>query len=841
MKKIAGWGVAFCIASAGLSLASCKKAGSQAQPKAASSLNERSPNESHGAHPEGQLAHGAIQLKAASGLLDVSVLETGTIRLRFRKNAQAHVPPSFALDPAYVPTLPPYRVKKAAKSTTISTKEMSVTIETQPLTITQRDAKGNTVMRQEAQRLWEIQQPGAETGPQLRFSLDENERVYGLGDKAKGHDRRGHSFEMWNTDAFGWKVDQDPLYKSFPVFVFMDGSESHGLFIDTPTRAQVDVGKSRREWLEYTVAQGEAVDVYLLAGPHPKQVIERNTQITGRTPLPPYWSLGFHMSRYGYLSEAEVRGVVRRFKENKIPLDAIWLDIDFQDQNAPFTVNRKAFPHFEKMVADFAAEGVRTVAITDLHIKSYQGQGLPSGYLPFDEGSAGDHFIRSPSGEGYFEGEVWPGKSVFPEFTRAKTRAFWGDLYAEFVAAKVAGFWNDMNEPALFNVPEKTMPETLHHRLDDGTTVEHQVIHNALGALNVRATFEGVRRLAPNDRPFTLTRAAYSGAQRYSASWTGDNLATYEHLKATIPNLTNLGVSGYHFVGADVGGFEGCPSAELLASWMELGAFQPFYRNHSNKGSCKREPWVFGELMTERMKRAVERRQRFLPYIYSVFDEAARTGVPMMRPLWLEYPEDSTLQDTDTLFLVGEDLLVAPRLREDDAAYEITLPQEGFYDMQTGELYPSGGELLVQSPLYDSLRLYARRGAILPLGPQAENHRAQLTIAVFPGEDCRGTLYWDDGTSLAYQHGQWRRWEMTCDVSEGKISIDVAQSSPVASGSFSTWWKEVNLVVYGVPTAPTSLVHSEIGRLFANHDRAVGTASATFVNAGSGFSVTLSR
>jgi alpha-glucosidase len=454
------------------------------------------------------------------------------------------------------------------------------------------------------------------------------------------------------------------------------------------------------------------------------------------------------------------------------------------------------------MIADFKASGVQTISITDLHVKSYLH--LPSvGYAPYDTGAAGDHFIHGPNG--FFEGKVWPGASVFPEFTREKTRAWWGGLYSGFVAQGVAGFWNDMNEPSVF-VDAKTLPEDVQHRLDDGTSASHTLIHNVYGMLNARATYEGVRRLRPEVRPFILTRAAYAGAQKYAASWTGDNTADRSHLAVTIPQLLSLGLSGYPFNGADVGGFVGCPDAELFAEWMELGALQPFFRNHSAKDACRREPWLFGAAIEARARKAVERRYRLLPYLYTSFEEAARTGAPVMRPLWLEYPNDSTTYGVDNAYLLGRDLLVAPRLVAGNGRYRVTLPTgaAGWYDTETFALVP-GGVHEIESPAADSVRLFARAGAIIPEAPVVQNTQqlpqGPLTLTVWPGADCSGSLYLDDGATFAFQVGKFRRVRLTCEQSEKWFSV---QGS--STGDFAPWWKELRLVLHAVPRAPQTVV-----------------------------------
>lgn len=735
--------------------------------------------------------------------------------------------PSFAVEPDALQHGVTPQIEESESLVLLRTEQALLRIDKKPLRFRLLNPAGEVVADEALHVTWN------DPGVRLDFGLKEGERVFGLGDKVPGFDRRRHAFELWNTDAYEWKVDTDPLYKSLPFWLCLREGRAHAVFVDHPARANVDVGKRQTDVIAYESKAADALDVYLFASVEPKRVLEAYTALTGRTPLPPLWALGHHQSRYGYLSEGEVRGVVARLQKDQIPVDAVWLDIDYQAENAPFTVNTKAFPTFAKMIGDFKASGVQTVSITDLHVKSYQR--LPSaGYAPYDTGAAGDHFIHGP--DGFFEGKVWPGASVFPEFTREKTRAWWGGLYSGFVAQGVAGFWNDMNEPSVF-VDAKTLPEDVQHRLDDGTTASHTLIHNAYGSLNARATYEGVRRLRPDVRPFILTRAAYAGAQKYAASWTGDNTADRSHLAVTIPQLLNLGLSGYPFNGADVGGFVGCPDAELFAEWMELGALQPFFRNHSAKEACRREPWVFGAAIEARARKAVERRYRLLPYLYTSFEEAARTGVPVMRPLWLEYPNDSATDVVDNAYLLGRELLVAPKLVAGNVRYRVTLPTgvAGWYDTETLALV-SGGVHEVAGSLADSVRLFARAGAIIPEAPVVQSTQqapqGPLTLTVWPGADCSGSLYLDDGSTFAFQTGKFRRVRLTCEEADKSLAV---QGS--STGDFAPWWKELRLVLHAVPRAPQTVVDESGAKLAHVYDAAKKTLTVTLPHGRADFRV----
>ncbi len=771
------------------------------------------------------------EIDTAEGRVRVSALSGGAFHVRLSRHPEEgmrdalRAPPpewgSFAVDPAAL-TPAPYSVDTSDPGrVVVRAGGAALQIKRSPLQLALLDAAGQVVAQEAAPVAWERE------GASLAWQLAEGEHVYGLGDKAGGFDRRGHAFQLWNYDAYGWTPASDPLYKSIPFLIFLHDGRAHALFIDNASRAQLDVGAADPGRLAYHAERAPALDLYLFPGPDAKAILGAYSALTGRTPLPPRWALGYHQCRYSYASEQDARTVAARLDADGIPVDVIWLDIDYQDGYAPFTVNRAAFPNFAAMISDFAATGLNTVLITDPHIPRRPG------YAPYDEGSRGDHFVRMPDGE-LFIGRVWPGMSVFPEFTLSRTRAWWGRLYRQFVDDGAAGFWNDMNEPALLGQP-KTMPDVVVHRLDDGRTLDHVAVHNAYGHLNARATYEGVLALRPDRRPFVLTRAAYAGTQRWAATWTGDNSATREHLAFTIPQLSNLGVSGYAFAGADVGGFLGCPYTEadpaLLAEWIELGALQPFFRNHSGRDTCRREPWVQGAALEQRIRAAIERRYRLLPYLYTLFEESSRTGLPVMRPLWLEYPNDPAAATNDRAFLLGRDLLIAPKLAAASGPYEVTLPAAPWWDTITGELLAAGGQVTISPAADDSLRIFARAGAIVPSQPVARRAGAPpegaLSLDVWPGDDCGGALYLDEGEGFGYQRGELRRVAYTCQASARGMQI-----SARSSGAFPPWWSATRVVIHGA-RPPVSLDVERGASPAWSYDPALRTLTVTLSGADS--------
>jgi alpha-glucosidase len=345
------------------------------------------------------------------------------------------------------------------------------------------------------------------------------------------------------------------------------------------------------------------------------------------------------------------------------------------------------------------------------------------------------------------------------------------------------------------------MPLDVVHRLDDGSTLDHRAVHNVFGMENARATYDGLRKLQPNERPFVLTRAAYAGAQRYAATWTGDNSSTWNHLAMSVPQLLSLGVSGLPLVGDDIGGFVGSPPPDLLTRWFEVGALNPIYRDHTMKGSADQEPWVHGARHEAIRRRYIELRYRLLPYIYTGIEESARTGLPLMRPLFLEYPDVAQLYREDHEYLFGPDLLVSPVLTETVDPHNVSLPPGEWYDYWTSEKR-KGSQSLVLHPALGDLPLYVRAGAILPEQPVIqstdETPQGPLALRVYPGDACHGTLYLDDGHTFAYQRGDFLRVNYACQGTAGGVTV----TSTVERGGFRPWWTNVAVSVFGTAALP---------------------------------------
>ncbi len=776
-----------------------------------------------------------VEIAGDGYTLRVDALRADVLRVRVYRSGQPAEDASWAVLPAARTA----RVQVTSEADGFRTADLRVIVKPD-LRVQVLDVAGNLLQEDAAPVRWD--------GRAFTIAKKQtpDDHFFGLGDKPGPLDRAGRSFVMWNTDSFGWQESTDPIYKSIPFFLEMHGGRTMGVLLDNTYRSYFDFG--HQDTTRYTFGSPDGpLDYYLLYGPEPRKVVETYAWLTGPTPLPPLWSLGYQQSRYSYYPQAKVEEIAARLRADKIPADVIWLDIDYQLKNRPFTVDPERFPDFGGMLHRLTAQNLHAVLITDLHIAALPG----AGYMPYDTGKAGDHFVKL-NGQDYV-GPVWPGPSVFPDFTRAETRKWWGGLYKGFVAQGASGFWNDMNEPAVFTYPTKTMPDAVEHRIDEPgfakRTATHLEIHNLYGMQNSRATFEGALALQPNVRPFVMTRASYAGGQRYATTWTGDNSATWNHLRQTTPQLLNLGLSGFAMSGADVGGFAGSPPPALLTRWLMLAAFQPIDRDHAAKGTRDHEPWVDGPEQEAIRRRYIEERYRLMPYLYTTTEEMSRNGMPIVRPLFLEFPHataDGHPIDLDAggEFMLGRSLLVADSPSPEEVApYEVHLPPGIWYSYWTGERLDRRASVAARDleireamatdlkpimvmPAADELPVYVRGGTILPMQPltqsTAEKPVGPLTLRVFPADDCRGDLYFDDGRSFDFRKGAFLRQHYTCAVgADGSVSVTLDKRE----GNYAPWWTAVRIEVVGWTAADARVM--------------VGKKGLTMEKTGMGYAVSL--
>ncbi len=781
------------------------------------------------AHP---LPNG-IELAAGPGLVRIVALRDDVLRVTMSPSKTLPEDASWAVLPDALHAQVAVTPASDASAVGFDTKQLHVRVNRADLAITVTDASGKPIVSDARPAEFQKDDASGDLGFRVYKQMPEDEHYFGLGDKTGPFDRRGYAYDMWNTDAYRFQEGTDPIYKDIPFFLTDRAGSSYGLFLDNTWRSEFDFGKELRNAYSFG-AEGGPLRYYILYGPTPKQVERDYAWLTGTTALPPKWSLGFQQSRYSYENEGEVRAVADRLRADKIPADAVYMDIDYQIKYRPFTLDTTKFPDFPAFVKELQAKQFHLVMITDLHIAHAPDQG----YAAYDSGVKQDVFVKNPDGTDFI-GPVWPGPSVFPDFTEAKVRDWWGSLYTQFYNMGVAGFWNDMNEPSVFGTPTKTMPLDVQDRIDEPgfskRTATQREIHNVFGMQNARATYDGLLHLKPNQRPFVLTRAAYAGGQRYGATWTGDNSASWAHLRISTEMLESIGMSGFYMVGDDIGGYAGSPQLDLLTKWLEVGAFNPIDRDHSEKFTNPQEPWEGGPAMEAVRRRYINERYRLMPYLYATAEEASRTGIPIMRPLFMEFPDATQDRhpldlDAGNQFLFGPDLMVAPAPYPDELQdYSVTFPPVPWYDYWTGARVTKdeGKQALVQTgaksaaavstgaalgvgalqtvkvhPEIDTLPVYVRGGAILPEQPLVQDTEqtpdGPLELRVYPGPDCKGTLYEDDGTSYDFKHGAFLRTEYTCDASTpGHMVLRIG----ARAGSYAPWWKEIDVAVYDWPSA----------------------------------------
>jgi alpha-glucosidase len=631
------------------------------------------------------------------------------------------------------------------------------------------------------------------------------ERYFGCGERTSGLEKTGSHQVFWNVDPpAGHTASFNNLYSSIPFVLSMAGGKAHGLFFDNTHRVELDLALED-EGRAYFGAEGGDVAYYVFCGPTPADVLDRYTELTGRIPMPPLWSLGNQQCRYSYMDEAEVRDVARNFRERDIPCDVIYLDIHYMDGYRVFTWHPERFPDPEGLISDLHEQGFHVVTIVDPGVK------IDEDYPVYVEGRERDLYCKTKEGEEYHN-VVWPGLCAFPDFTSPEAREWWGENHKVLTGVGVDGIWCDMNEPALFVPRQSTMPDDVVH--PGGSTGEakwHAQIHNTYGSFVARAAREGLLKLKPDTRPFVITRAGYAGLQRHAMQWTGDNSSWWEHLWMSMPQLQNLGLSGVAWAGVDIGGFFDDGNGELLARWTEMGVFQPFCRNHTAIGTRRQEPWAFGEPYESVCREMIKLRQRLLPYLYTLFEECHRTGAPILRPLLFEYPEDETTYAADDEFLLGGALLVAPISRPGIEHRHVYLPEGSWFHFWTGERLDGPSHQLAHAPLGQPA-VYLKANTPLPMGPDAahagESATGPLTVLVHPATGAAPgstNLYEDAGYGFGYEGGDFARREVSCEASGDRITVRFG----AREGSFTPRRETILLELRGVGPARSVSVNGE--------------------------------
>ena len=664
--------------------------------------------------------------------------------------------------------------------------------------------------------------------------------VHGLGEKGGPGNRKGRDYTLWNTDVLDpagkekltahlpdgdprkdrTSPEFDPYYVSIPFFYTQsmpDGAMAAS-FVDDAYRGHYDFTAPTEHRISF--AGGQYTE-YVFAGPGMPAILEAYTWLTGRTPPPPLWALGYHQCRWHAYDQADLEALAQRHRDEQIPCDGLWLDIEYMDGYRVFTWDREKFPDPDGMLARLRAQGYRVISIIDPGVKH------DPGYAVYDEAVELDVLCKTEGGGAYI-GQVWPGDTTFPDFVTPEARQWWGRLNAAHVRSGLAGIWNDMNEPATGVIAPEAM------RFDRGRA-SHERYHNQYALLMAMGTVAGLREAMPELRTFVLSRAGFAGIQRYAANWMGDNQSRWDHLQVSIPMANGFGISGQAFVGADVGGFFGDSTGELFLRWIQYGVFTPFCRNHTVLGTVDQYAWAWGDAVRDRAREAVQLRYRLMPYLYAAFLTASETGAPVQRPLVFDHQSDPVVRDLDDEFTLGAHLLVAPVVEPGATARQVYLPAGTWWDWHTDGAVSGPAWVVAPTPM-ESIPVYARGGAVVPMWPSApastaDHHPAEVELHLFvPGEDgaCTSFLQEDDGLTSAARDGA--RWRTTFTVT--RTGDEVSLRADVEGEGFPEFARErFVLVVHGPTPASVRLDGAPVE---------LTDGRVVFPNAGTGFTADLS-
>ncbi|MYL32276.1 DUF4968 domain-containing protein [Pontibacillus yanchengensis] len=667
---------------------------------------------------------------------------------------------------------------------TITSSALKAVVHKSPFRLSILDADGQEVVSEQDRGMGYH-----ETGEVICYKqMNQQDRFYGFGEKSGFLDKHGERYTMWNTDVYApHNQETDPLYQSIPYFMTLRNGRAHGIFFDNSYKSTFDM-KSEPDYYSFK-AEGGELDYYVFVGPTPKKVLEQYTHITGRMTIPPKWAIGYHQSRYSYESEKEVREIAKTFLDKDIPLDVIYLDIHYMDEYRVFTFNKDQFPNPKQMISDLKDIGIRVVPIVDPGVKK------DPEYKTYQEGIREDHFCKYIEGDLY-TGEVWPGESAFPDFTDEPTRKWWANKHKYYADLGIEGIWNDMNEPAVFN-ETKTMDTTVMHK-NDGKPATHRALHNLYGLQMGKATFEGMKQHLNGKRSFLLTRAGFAGVQRYASVWTGDNRSFWEHLQMSLPMCMNLGISGVPFTGPDVGGFAHDTNGELLTRWTQVGAFTPYFRNHSAIGTLYQEPWQFGEEYEAIIKKYIQLRYQWLPQHYMLFQNAHETGLPVMRPLFLEYPEDKKTYNLNDQFMIGDNVVIAPIMQPDVTDRAVYLPKGNWIDYFTGEQYEGSSSHLIHAEL-DTLPIFVKQGTFITHSPSRQStmvEQEELYVHVYAGQE--GTyesyVYEDDGETYQYEQSNSLKLPIQVECHPTRVDVSIGEKE----GTFKPAYASLSFRFHGL-------------------------------------------
>lgn len=619
---------------------------------------------------------------------------------------------------------------------------------------------------------------------QFEYTLENEEKVYGLGENVRGINKRGWIYKSCCADEPNHLEDRTSLYASHNFLVLDGGKEQFGVFFDYPGIITFDVGYTHLNELKITLSEPDA-DVYVMTGESILDIVKQFRQLIGRSYIPPKWAFGYQQSRWGYMNEADIREVVKGHREKKIPLESIYMDIDYMERFKDFTVNQERFPDFPEFVKEMKAQHIHLVPIIDAGVK------VEEGYDVYEEGIEKRYFCKKENGE-YFVAGVWPGKVHFPDVLNKEAREWFGNKYQVLLDQGIEGFWNDMNEPSIFFAQDR-MDETFdkiaelkdknldldtfqqftdlvgslanntddfkkfYHNVD-GKMMRHDKVHNLFGYNMTRAAGEAFERLSPEKRILMFSRSSYIGMHRYGGIWTGDNKSWWNHLLLNLRMMPSLNMVGILYTGADIGGFGADATEDLVMRWTQLAMFSPLMRNHSAMGTREQEVYRFDHV--EEFRKIINIRYGLLAYIYSEYMKSALNSEMYFKPLSFVYTDDEFASQVEDQLLVGDSLMIAPVYNQNAKGRYVYLPEEmamlrfrGVDDYDT-EILPAGHHY-VEAGLFEML-VFVRPDKILVLtdgGEYADEVDCDHVKALaFVKTKAEYVWYEDDGMGKDYEN-----------------------------------------------------------------------------------------
>jgi alpha-glucosidase len=724
---------------------------------------------------------GGYELKVSNGVVNITSYNPTTIRIRATRK-ETKVDESFAINDL----TPRGNLKIQRNSETqliLSTDSLLVNIKKNPLRISISNLEGEEICSDDA--ALGISWFGDKVSCYKKMHADE--KFIGLGEKTGDINRRGQYYQNWNSDVPAYALNADPIYSTIPFFIGIHDELCYGIFFDNTNRSYFNFGGGADENIFHFGADDGEMNYYFFGGSSVSQIIKDYTALTGRTPMPPLWSLGFQQSRWGYDNPKQILDIAQTFRDKKLPADVMVCDINYMDQYKIFTWSDK-FPDPKAFVSSLKKIQFDLVTIVDPGIK------IEKGYKEYEEGVKNNYFAKYPNGD-LFVGSVWPGRCHFPDFTKSEVRNWWGESFKEsHVDIGVRGFWNDMNEPAVWG---REFPNLI----EFGEGKDKQTlfsVKNAYGLLMARSTFEGTKRLMNGQRPFVLTRASYAGIQKYSAQWTGDNPSSDEHMLLGFRILNSMGLSGIPYVGMDVGGFMGNPSAELFTRWMSISSFSPLFRNHTSIDYNYREPWLFNDQTTNQIRKILEQRYQLLPHLYSAFYQAHTTGMPVNRMLPIDYTYDENVYKSNyqNEYLFGDNMLVCP-IASTQQLVSVYLPGNSvWYRFSSDfEQYEGGNSYNVNAPLND-LPVFVKEGSVIPMQSVIQNTKEKgdgvLYLHVWKGKTGSQYIYYeDDGETYQYEQKDYYKRTITYSPETNSIKLSAKE------GNYSSKFKQLQIILHG--------------------------------------------